>query len=351
MWKLHRYYLKELVVHFAITFLVLFAVMLVSLIYKGIQRAVGGNMWDAVRTTVLFALDTMQHLLTIAFLIATVTTFVRAAQDRELMSIRAAGIAPRAPMLPAVLVGLVLAIVGSLSLNYLIPTVHYLKYRVVAGVLREAILKTNYYGDRLPLLDSGYVLTSRRRETEGLLEDCTIYGPKPLKPGGSSILHVDRVSMPKPEGDQPWTVLLEGVHDPISGDRFAEFRITLSGFGGRDRRDERDDDMRSDQIISEVLRGVHPAPHEAIYTLNRRNCFALMPLVLAPIGYCIAEFARERGRVVALLYALVPLALFYLGEVLGARLLRSSGASWAGWLPMALLLLCGLPLCWRQMRR
>ena len=103
MWKLHRYYLKEVLVNAAITFLVLFAVVLVSLVYQGIQRSQGGGPLDALLITVFFALDSFQHLLTISFLLATVLTFTRAAMDRELIAIRAAGISPRVPMTAALL--------------------------------------------------------------------------------------------------------------------------------------------------------------------------------------------------------------------------------------------------------
>ena len=76
-----------------------------------------------------------------------------------------------------------------------------------------------------------------------------------------------------------------------------------------------------------------------------------MPALLAPIGFCIAELARFRGRVVALMLALVPLAMFYLGEVLGARLLISTKNPWCGWMPVVLLTAIGAPLVWRQLRR
>ena len=44
MWRLHRYYLKELAVNAAITFIVLFGVVLISLVYRGIQRSQGGEL-------------------------------------------------------------------------------------------------------------------------------------------------------------------------------------------------------------------------------------------------------------------------------------------------------------------
>ena len=129
------------------------------------------------------------------------------------------------------------------------------------------------------------------------------------------------------------------------------FEVPLDDIGSSAGRVEKEEDVRSDQLLAEVMRGVHPNPTRAVYTLFRRCSFALMPALLAPIGFCIAEMARFRGRVTALMMALVPLSVFYLGEVLGARLLISTENPWCGWMPVALLVSVGAPLVWRQLRR
>ena len=355
MWKLHRYYLKELVVNAGITFLVLFAVVLVSLIARGIQRAQGGGLLDAALITLFWALDSFPHLLTIAFLIATVLTFTRASQDRELIAIRAAGLSPRVPMTAAVLVGIALSVIGSLALHYVIPDVHFRKYRVIAEVVRNAFVNLKLGSDRIKVLETGYVMTFRRHEGYEYF-DCILYCPsdRPLGDLESPILHVDKIAiLPIEEHAETLSIVLTGIQDPIGGTVSEGLPISLSlhDLINRERRDDSNDDMRSDQLLAEVLRGVHRSPPEAVYTLFRRCCFALMPALLAPIGYCIAEFARERGRMVALVLALIPLSLFYLGEVLGARLLATTQNPWCGWMPAVLLLAAGVPLCWRQLRR
>jgi ABC-type glycerol-3-phosphate transport system permease component len=76
-----------------------------------------------------------------------------------------------------------------------------------------------------------------------------------------------------------------------------------------------------------------------------------MPALLAPIGYCIAELMRGRGRVLAIVVALLPLAVFYIGEVVGMRMLHATGNPWTAWMPIVMLVLLGGPLCWRQLRR
>lgn len=355
MWKLHRYYLRELTVNAAITFLVMFAVVLLSLVARGIQRAQGGSLFDAAKITVLFALDAFPHLLTIAFLIATVLTFVRAAQDRELIAIRAAGIAPRVPMAAAVLFGILLSVCSSVAMHYVIPYVHYHKYRVVAEAVRNVVLNLRLGTDRIQIPNTDYVMTFREQSGSEYL-DCTIYCPpdKRLEGMQSPIVRVDRVSLPRPtERSESIHILLQGVRDPIGGMSSGgiPIEIPLHDVADRARRHDRDDDLGSDQLLAEVLRGVHQRPHEALYTLFRRCCFSLMPALLAPIGFCIAEFARDRGRVLALVLALVPLALFYLGEVVGARVLTTTGNPWSAWMPAVLLLSAGVPICWRQLRR
>lgn len=359
MWRLHRYYLKELAVNATITFTVMFAVVLISLVYRGIQRSQGGGLLDAALITLFFALDALPHLLTIAFLIATVMTFTRAAQDRELIAIRAAGISPRVPMLSAVLVGIFLSVVASFANHYLIPEVHFRKYRVIAGVVRSAFMNLNLGGDRIKVLDTGYIVTFRERDAEepNVLLDCTIYSPRPIdRDLQSPIVYVDRVYVPPLDEsvvNSDLSIVMEGVRDPVGGLSLATltFVVPIDQLGSSGGRAEKDDDVRSDQLLAEVMRGVHREPEKASYTLFRRCCFALMPALLAPIGFCIAEMARFRGRVVALVMALVPLAMFYLGEVLGARLLISTKNPWCGWMPVVLLTAIGAPLVWRQLRK
>lgn len=357
MWKLQRYYLRELGVNSAITFLVMFAVVLVSLVARGIQRSEGGGLLDAAKITFYFALDSFPHLVTIAFLIAIVTTFGRAAMERELLAVRAAGISPRVPMGAAVFAGLLLSGVASLANHYVIPEVHFQKYRVIADVVRNVFTNLKLGSDRIPLLDSGFVMTFRDKQGREF-HDCTIYMPdKRLAHGDACpIWKVERVSITEPrhDHDEEVVVLLHGIRDPIVGTFTKgpiDIRLDVHDIVDKNRKDDRDDDLRTDQLLAEVLRGVHPKSFEALYTMFRRVCFSLMPLVLAPIGFCIAEWTRERGRVMALLVALLPLSCFYLGEVLGARLLRATQNPWSAWLPLGLLLLFGLPLCWRQLRR
>ena len=62
-------------------------------------------------------------------------------------------------------------------------------------------------------------------------------------------------------------------------------------------------------------------------------------------------FALRRGRAAALVAALIPLFVFYLGDVLGAKFARITHLPEMGWTPVVLLLVLGVPFCWRELVR
>jgi lipopolysaccharide export LptBFGC system permease protein LptF len=367
MWRLHRYYLRELLINAGITLLVLFAIVVISMVARGIQRAQGGELLDAVVITIFFSLDALPHLLPISFLVATVLTFARSKQDREITAIRSAGISPRVPMMAAVLVGIFLSIAGSLCMHYVLPEVHFRKYRVIAEAVRNAIMSTGLAGsaDRISIPGTGVTLTYGARQGRGaeevVLSDCWLYLSDDRQRDlvgsvgfVSTIVHVDRVTIPPPDDQSTALVIeLDSPRDPVTGyvAPSSRFDFPLHGLSEGRRRDERDEDIVSHQLLSEVLRGLHDRPDGAKYTLARRTCFAVLPLLLGPIGFCIALLGRDRGRSLPLLLSLVPLLVFYLGDVLGAKFVRTSGAYEFAWLPIVLLLGLGAPFCWRELRQ
>ena len=124
MQKLHRYYLGEVAISVALTFVVLFGVVMISMLARGIERAQGGDLLDAATIMFLWAVDTFPHLLTMSLLIGTVLVFARASQDREITAIRSAGISPRMPMTAALLVGVLFSLLGMYAMHQLIPAAH-----------------------------------------------------------------------------------------------------------------------------------------------------------------------------------------------------------------------------------
>lgn len=365
MWRLHRYYLRELAINAGITFIVLFAIVVVALVGRGIQRSAGGGLLDAAVITLFWALDAFPHLLPISFLLATVMTFARANQDREIVAMRSSGISPVLPMSAAVLLGLMLAILGSVAMHYVLPEVHFRKYRVIAEAVRNVVVNMGLGsgGDRIPIPGTDVLMTfATRTGKAGTGEDIVLSDAWVYWPNGrmldqrivSPIFHVERVVIPMPDKESAaLRIILHHIRDPMGSLEIDQITPSFPAraFSEQSRRDERDDDMVSSQLLAEVTRGVHQAPVSAIYTIYRRTCFSLLPLLFAPIGFCIALFTRDRGRAMALMFSMVPLLVFYAGDIFGARFVRVTDCALFGWLPAALLVVMGLPFCWRELRR
>ena len=124
----------------------------------------------------------------------------------------------------------------------------------------------------------------------------------------------------------------------------------LSNLAEQGRRIEGDRDLQSDQLLGEVFRGAHDNGNGARFTVHRRSCFAIMPLLFAPIGFCLGVLSRDRGRMTALLFCLVPILVFYGCVMAAPSLVRQIDWPPIAWLPAAVVALLGVPFCWRLLR-
>lgn len=351
MWKIHRYYLRELSATVSLTLLVLFGIALAAFVYRGIDRARGGDLMSAVLITFYFAADAFPHLLAIALLLGTVFVFARAAQDREITALRAGGVSPRVPLVGALLVGVAFSLVGVWAQHYVIPSAHYHKYRVVADVARQLFASAGAGGDRIEFGD--FVMFWRGRRAGGRFVDVIV------KSGGlgSAPRAIERVFQAKEAwiehepGSERITMVFREPRD-ASGQYLERLSISVDVREVTERgwRTEGDKDLTSDQLLAEVLRGVHDNPGGAAYTVHQRACFALMPFLFAPLGFCIGVMARDRGRVTGLLASLLPLLVFYCGVLLSPQLARLLDMPSMAWLPAAAVALPGAPFCWRLLR-
>ncbi len=354
MWKIHRYYLKEVSISAVLTFVVLFGIVLISLIARGIQRAQGADLASAGLIVIFFALDTFPHLLTISLLFATVLTFARASQDREITALRSAGISPRVPMVAPLIVGLLFALVGSFFLHYLIPQAHFRKYRVVAAAAQNLVMNQSLDSDRIPLMDEG-VMEWEKRDAEGRFLNVTIYRKRDDQSddsfGSASVWTVEEAWFEQENEDL--ILKMRGLRNPLLRDSYLEelkFTINIRAITEQGRRRENERDIPSDQLLSEVYRGVHDDPVQAEYTVYRRSCFALMPALFAPLGFCIGVLARDRGRMTALTFSLVPLGMFYFLDFMAAQLVSTFSEPLFAWLPAAVISAIGIPICWKLLR-
>ena len=344
MWKLHRYYFKEVFLSATLSFFVLFGVVLVSMIYRGIDRAQGGNIVDALMITVLYTADAFPHLLAIALLFGTIASFARAAADREVTAILAAGLSLRVPMAAAMLVALALAGVGALCLHYVIPWAHYYKYRVVAEVVREFLLHSRPASDQIAISD---MVMTWESEDGNRFHDVVLFLRDEVFVAEQTWFEID---------DDVLSLRMQNVKSPSAGIAVEAptFRQDLRDIEGPQERPEGDKDVTSDRLLAEVKRGGADNPNGVRYTVHRRTCFALLPCLLVPIGLCIGVMARDRGRSTAMAFGLVPLSCFYAADFLGIEVVRwwdhRTMSFIAGFLPAIVLLGGGLPFCWRTLR-
>ncbi len=356
MWRIHRYYLRELAASSILTFLVLFGIVLVASVYRGLDKARGGDLVMAATITFFWAADTFPHLLAMSLLVAAVLTFARASQEREITALRAAGISPRVPMVAALLLGLAFSIAGSFAVHYLLPAVHYHKYRVLGEALRSLLVQTKMSGNKLSF--GSLVMAWESEDEGGHLHDVLLKLGKRRQSGGyepGQVYIAEEAWLDLSDDGATITLHLRGAENLAGeGIRGQASNIALAKsireLAEEDRREEGDKDLSSDQLLSEVYRGVHDNPDGARFTVHRRTCFALMPCLFAPIGFCIGVLARERGRMTALLFGMAPMAAFYLGVVLAPTVVRAVDWPPVAYLPAAIVALLGLPFCWRLLR-
>ncbi|MCA8958203.1 MAG: LptF/LptG family permease [Planctomycetes bacterium] len=364
MWKLHRYYLREVTVNAILTFVVLFGIALISLLYRGVRMVQGGDLLDTALTTLLLAAAIFPHLIMFSVLFGTVLTFARASQEREITAIRALGISPRVPMVSALLIGVVCSVANTWALHYEIPWIHYHKYRVVADIYGGRIRDLLRSQDRI-VLDRGGVMTWRQRDDQGdksLYREVTIFAGAHSKltgytgggtgPAGVNLITASSVWFDIDDETRDITMNLQDFYVPTRGIYWNELSITLNlvSIMQGNERETGDRDLRSDALLAEVYRGVHLDPNAAQYTVHRRACLGLIPFLLAPIGFCIGVLSRERGRVLAMTFCMVPLAVVHLADFLGESVMRYTPLPMVAWLPAAALIALGAPFCWRLLR-
>lgn len=352
MWKLHRYYLRELTATLLLTFAVLFGVVLLSTLNRGIDRAQGFGLVAAVKVTFYWAADTLPHLFAMSLLFATVLTFARASQEREITAIRSAGLSPRVAMAPAMLLGVGLSLVGGWAQHYALPWVHYQKYHVITAAVRNVLLQTGLANDKLQF--GSFVMTWDRQREDRTWEGVTIKIGEghDVEKLTSGIWIADTASLVMLANQEELELTLTNPRQPTSNVAFERVVTTMNirTISESGRRYESDRDLSSDHLLAEVERGQNDNPNGARFTVHRRSCFALMPFLFAPIGFCIGVLARERGRVLALVFAMVPLAIYYITDVCAARLVRDVDWPPIAWLPAAVLIALGVPFCWRLLR-
>jgi lipopolysaccharide export LptBFGC system permease protein LptF len=404
MWRIHRYYLHELLIRTGIATTVLFGIVLLSVVHRALDRAAGLGLLVAAETTLWFALDLLPHVLALGLLVGTVLTYGRARRDRETTALVAGGV-PLATLLgPAVLVGALFATAASVTLHYVAPTAHWRKYHLAGlEVVRDFVLQTGLSGDSFRLGDD-FAMTWERREGNAF-EDVTIRvgsmhpvgilefdqleadleglgrgggsGGEPVEDGASGggaldasggestqrgtprppaepdrisgIYRADRARLVARRDRDDVRLVFEHVWRPTHRE-FAErleLAVDLRDVTRTRRRVENERDLPSDHLLGEMFAGRAPHDGAVRYVFHRRSCYALLPLVLAPLGFALGLACGRRGRAGVLAFALLPVFGFYVGDVVAQRLVQTTGITALVYAPAALLAGAAWLSCWR----
>lgn len=288
-----------------------------------------------------------------AILFAVVLTFARASQDREVTALRAAGVSARVPMVAALLVGLTASLATCYATHYWIPWAHFHKYRVISDAIRGFYLQTEMSGDRMSF--EGFQMTWERRDEQGHFREVVARINRgegdALLTRQSGVFYADEAWLTMADNGETLGLTFANMWSLTQGSvGLITLRVDLRALSDETRRDEGDKDLPSDQLLGEVERGVHDNPHGASFTVFQRANFALLPALFGPIGFCIGVLARNRGRMTALLMAMVPLAFFHACVVLSRELTQIVDMPLLGLLPALALAVLAAPFCWRFLR-
>lgn len=349
MWRFHKYFGRELITNLGLTFVMLFGIVLLSLVARGISQAPGQSILIALYITLLFAIDAIPHLLNISLLIATVFTFSRAAADNEITALRMAGLSPLRLMGSVLFVGALVSGANSFLVHNLIPTVHFNKYRAVRSAIEQLIMSNRSTTNSWEIAG-----TSMRwkRQKGRLYESVTFKRPQQgdvFMEGFAKTAELGR----DPAGEE-LIFILSGIdaytfkrgedgrllrEDSGRSEQFT-IRINLRRIMGKNQREEGEKDVNTAQLVAENSRGHAWRPGLTEWTIWDRSSRGLAGLFFAIVAFPIGLLMRRAGKGAAVAFSLIPLAFYYfLLIVVNKALATSLGASWPAVIPLVGLFL------------
>jgi lipopolysaccharide export LptBFGC system permease protein LptF len=229
---------------------------------------------------------------------------------------------------------------------------------VVGEAVRNFVLNTKMSGGKIAL--GSFFLSAAGKDENGHFRDVVVKVGDLGGAGGQGTAGLERGKVVVAR--EAWIDLSadgETLYLRLRGMRDAAGAVNLPGTGWlsvnlrsvvQEGRSTADEDLSSSQLLAMVYHGIHDEPNGARFTVHRRACFALMPALFAPIGFCMGVLSGGRGRMTAVLLAVIPMMLFY-GCVLSApTLVRVLDWPAVAWLPAAVVAVLGIPFCWRLLR-
>lgn len=360
---LRKYTLRELLTPFLLSLLFFTFIFLVGNLVKLADLLInkGVDFFDILKILVLLIPKLLSFTLPTSALTAVLLVFGGFAQNNEITAMKASGVSLFSVMLPVLLVGFLLSLVG-LFVNDQIQSRAQFAYR---QAVKDLLLKRP-----MAYLEAGrfikdfrdYIILAQRIEGNRLY-DITIYQPQEEGKATRTIMAEWGEIMSSPNERTLTLKLYNGTSDePNPQDPSAFYKLNFKSFqlppihldreGGGGKADiKKAKDMSLDEILYHLdhnpeLRQMPGIRREMEAELHKKISFSFAPFVFALVGLPLAVITR-RGEAVISFTLAISIVAFYYVFFIWSRTISIQGycpSFIALWLPNLFMVISGLLL-------
>jgi lipopolysaccharide export LptBFGC system permease protein LptF len=352
--RLQLHVLRELVVAISFTLGGMIVLALPAVAVSAIHQLQGVQISAILLYLPLLLAGLLPYLLPLAFLLGTVSTFGRLAQDNEWTAIRMTGRHPLRILVPGFLMALGLSGTTFWMVSEVLPRIRTRQSQYLVTSLSAAVRELN--PGRTDVQFGDFYLTARRREGKAFV-DAQVYVP-PIAGHPARHLRADRIDV---RVEEPSILLLfknaraiVGGTEVQNGDM--KLRIDLEEL--RASKEGRFDNMRylsSPRIRAELAGGAsgereQELRYELHYRMSLASVFGVFLLLGTATGLSQSRGNQLKGLAAAAGYALA----FYLLHMRLGKQLADKGVlppELCAWTAIAIGLVVGVWLCGRTFRR
>ena len=318
---LRTYILRELIVPFILSLIVLTCVFLLGnllqlanlVINKGIGLTTVGSVF------LLYIPVLLGYTLPIACLVSVIFTFSRLSADNEILAMRAAGIHLWKLLLPMGVVGIVLSLLAVVLNERIIPMAHY---------EQRKLLKNLTVKNPAALLEAGLFIHAFENQIlfihkieDNRLYNVTIYQPHEGPPTRTIIVKRGEFSA-VPGSDQIKLKLMDGTSDEPNLDNpenfyklnFKNYFITLDLSKNKEEVEKKPKGMTLKELRGEIDKNerllIDAAPLRTEY--HRKITWSFASLVFILLGFPAAVITHRRQKSANVVLAVLFAATYYL---------------------------------------
>jgi len=357
MMLFQRRLFAELVRNMLSTALLLLSVLTLVASVQVVHSADGLSLSFFARALPVQAATQLDVILPVALLVAVVLTYARAAADNEIDTLRASGVHPFHVVVPALVFGMLCAVLLLLGLDYAKPLAKRQQLRLiqsedVAGFIHNKLASgepVEIEGGRTVLAADGFDDERRALRMRVQLYDENHDLESELTAEEAEI----RVDSQRAEIEITFRNF-ETIRGPaFKGNEFIITRRLTQNIRDLDERQ-----LTTPQLMAWSLRGREPSAsfnvRDAVIERNMRLSDSAAALVFVLLGVPVALLWRRHDRTGAFLVAfLIALFLYYPAQQISFALARRDALSpaLAAWSGNTLLMILSLGLMWRVFRR